>query len=202
MALDERIRKIKAEIEESIAVKKQIVENQETLEAIKEAVSKIIDLYAKGGKVLICGNGGSAADAQHWAAELVGRYEVERKGLAAIALTTDSSICTAIGNDYGFDQIFARQVEAYGDKGDILIAISTSGNSANVLEAVVRAKMDGLYTIGLTGKDGGELGKIVDIHINVPCSRTCRIQEAHEVIYHTICGLVEHALKNGKDQTA
>jgi len=144
-----------------------------------------------GKKLLICGNGGSAADAQHFAAELVCRFEKERKALPAIALTTDTSILTAWSNDYNFETVFARQIEALGNKEDVLIAISTSGNSLNVIRAVEKAKKKGIYTIGLLGKDGGCLKKIVDLAIVVPSTRTAYIQECHLMIYHFWCEMIE-----------
>ena len=147
-----------------------------------------------GGKVLLFGNGGSAADAQHVAAEFVGRFMRERRAVAAIALTTDTSIVTSIGNDYSFDRVFARQIEALGRKGDVAIAISTSGASPNVLAGVEAANAAGLTTIGVTGKDGGALGKAVSIHVNVPEQDTARIQEVHRTLLHIVCELVEREL--------
>jgi D-sedoheptulose 7-phosphate isomerase len=144
-----------------------------------------------GGKILVCGNGGSASDAQHFAAELVGRFERERPALASIALTTDTSILTAIANDYAYAKIFARQVEAIGREGDVLIGISTSGGSHNVLEAFAAAKLGGLTTVALTGRDGGVVGATADIHINVPSDSTARAQEVHRTLLHAICELVE-----------
>jgi len=159
-------------------------------------VEKITECLERGNKILICGNGGSAADSQHFAAELVGRFKLERKGLPAIALTTDTSILTAIGNDYGFDQIFERQVEALGKEGDILVGISTSGNSENVIRAVKKAKEIGIYTIGLLGKSGGKLKDLVDLSLVVPSNNTPRIQECHVLIYHIVCEEVEKRLLN------
>lgn len=147
-----------------------------------------------GGKVLLCGNGGSAADAQHIAAELVGRYVADRRPLAAISLTTDSSALTCISNDYSFDQVFSRQVAAIGKAGDLLLAISTSGNSKNVMEAVVIAKAMDIKTIGLVGKDGGSLTGMVDLAIVVPSTKTARIQEAHIFIGHLLCEIIEREL--------
>ncbi len=144
-----------------------------------------------GYKILICGNGGSAADSQHFAAEIVGRFEKERKGFPAIALTTDTSALTAIGNDYGFDQIFSRQVEALGEKGDILIGISTSGNSENIIKAVEKAKKLKMFTIGFLGKDGGKLKDIVDKAFIVKHNNTARIQEVHLTLEHTICKIID-----------
>jgi D-sedoheptulose 7-phosphate isomerase len=142
----------------------------------------------------VCGNGGSAADAQHFAAELVGRFTRERRAWPALALTTDTSILTAVGNDYGFDRVFARQVEAHGQPGDVLIGISTSGGSPDVLAAAAAARARGLRTIGLTGRDGGALGRVVDIHLNVPSVSTARTQEVHCTLLHVLCDLVEQDL--------
>lgn len=147
-----------------------------------------------GGKVLACGNGGSAADAQHFAAELVGRFERERRAIAAIALTTDTSIVTSIGNDYGFARVFARQVEALGRPGDVLLGITTSGGSPNVVEAIAAAKAGGLTTVALTGRDGGAAGAAADIHINVRSTSTARVQEVHRTLLHAVCELVEREL--------
>jgi len=144
-----------------------------------------------GYKILICGNGGSAADSQHFAAEIVGRFEKERKGYPAIALTTDTSALTAIGNDYGFDQIFSRQVEALGQKGDILIGISTSGNSENIIKAVEKAKELKMFTVGFLGKDGGKLKNIVDKAFIVKHVNTARIQEVHLTLEHTLCKIID-----------
>ena len=145
----------------------------------------------RGCRILVCGNGGSAADAQHLAAELSGRYVKERRALAGIALSTDTSAITAIGNDYGFDQIFSRQVEALGRPGDLLIGISTSGNSANVIRAVAVAKELGLHTLGLLGRDGGQLKALVDDALVVPCTVTARVQELHQMTYHFWCEVVD-----------
>lgn len=145
----------------------------------------------RGCKVLVCGNGGSAADAQHFAAELTGRYVKERKALAAIALTTDTSSLTALGNDYSFDRIFARQVEALGRPGDLLVGISTSGNSPNVIQAVEAAQALGMRTLGLLGKDGGRLKTLVDDPLVVPSTVTARIQEVHLMVYHFWCEVLD-----------
>lgn len=161
---------------------------------ISKAVELTIRTYKNGNKVLLCGNGGSAADCQHIAAELVGRFKKDRKALAAIALTTNTSVITAISNDYGYDLLFARQVEALGKRGDILFALSTSGNSVNIIKAVKLAKKLGLITIGLIGGDGGKLKKIVDLSIVVPAKSSDRIQEVHITIGHIICDLVEREL--------
>ncbi|WP_456384911.1 D-sedoheptulose 7-phosphate isomerase [Persephonella sp.] len=175
--------------EESARLKKDFVYQY------SEAIYTFGILLAKrlkmGHKVLICGNGGSAADAQHFAAEIVGRFEKERKGFAAIALTTDTSALTAIGNDYGFEHVFSRQVEALGQKGDILIGISTSGNSPNVIRAVEVAKEMGIFTVGFLGKDGGKLKDIVDTAFIVPHNRTARIQEVHLTLEHALCNIID-----------
>jgi len=167
-------------------------------EPITECVRLIVSSLKKGHKVLIMGNGGSAADAQHMAAELVGRFLMERKALSAIALTTDTSILTAIGNDYGFDEVFKRQVEALARPGDILIGISTSGNSTNVVRALEAGRAIGVTTIGLLGRDGGEISKLVDLALTVPSPDTPRIQEAQLFVIHMLCDLVEKSLFNLK----
>ena len=163
-------------------------------ENIVDAAMLIARCLRGGGKLLLFGNGGSAADAQHLAAEFVGRFRIERQALAAIALTTDSSILTAVGNDYGFDQIFARQVQALGRPGDVAIGISTSGDSPNVTSAITQAAKQELKTIGLAGKDGGSLAKCVDISITVASTNVAMIQECHITIGHILCELVENEL--------
>jgi D-sedoheptulose 7-phosphate isomerase len=165
---------------------------------IAEVVGLVADALAKGRKLLIMGNGGSAADAQHFAAEIVGRFKMERRALPAIALTTDSSILTAVGNDYGFDHVFRRQVEAFAAAGDVVIGISTSGSSANVFAALMAAREIGCTTVGLLGRDGGTIAGISDIPLVVPVPDTPRVQEAHVTIIHIICELVEKRLF-GKD---
>ncbi len=159
-------------------------------EPIAQAIEAMVACLLNNGKILACGNGGSAADAQHLAAELVGRFEVERHELAAIALTTDTSILTAIANDYGYKVVFAKQVRALGQPGDILVAISTSGNSPSVVEAVNAAHENDLRIIALTGRGGGTIGEILradDVHISVPATRTARIQETHLLTIHCLC---------------
>ena len=168
--------------------------------AIFEAACLITACFRSGGKLLFFGNGGSAADAQHLAAEFVGRFVRERAGLPAIALTTDSSILTAVGNDYGFDRVFARQLEALGRAGDVAIGISTSGNSPNVLEGIKAAKRERLTTIGLSGKDGGMLAKEADLTITISSSSTARIQECHLAVGHLFCELTEEALASGRTE--
>ena len=161
-------------------------------------VLRVVDLLAAafrhGRRVLVFGNGGSASDAQHFAAEFVGRFQKERRAVAAIALTTDTSILTAIGNDYAFDRVFARQIEGLGESGDVAIGITTSGGSKNVLKAFTVAKERGLTTVAVTGCDGGEAGRIADVHLNVPDRSTARVQEVHRTLLHVICELVEETL--------
>jgi D-sedoheptulose 7-phosphate isomerase len=161
------------------------------IDGIKLAGELIVDTLKAGNKILLFGNGGSAADAQHIAAELTGRYKTERGGLPAIALTTDTSALTAIGNDYGFDRIFDRQVEALGREGDLLIGISTSGNSPNVLNALAYGRNSGMKSIGLSGKGGGEMKSLCDVNIIIPSDDTARIQEMHITIGHILCGIVD-----------
>ena len=176
-------------INDSIDVKKKLLSS--SVEIFK-AASTIAEALSNGKKVLICGNGGSAADAQHFAAELVVRFEKERKALPAIALTTDSSIITAHSNDYDFSTVFSRQVEALGNKGDVFVGISTSGNSENVIKAFEVAKAKGLICIGLSGKDGGKMKSLALDHlIVVPSNVTARIQESHIMIIHIICSIVD-----------
>ncbi len=159
------------------------------------AVDAILAAVTRDGAVLVCGNGGSAADAQHFVAELVGRFGRERRALRAVALSTDTSILTAIGNDYGFERVFARQVEAHGRAGDVLVGISTSGQSPNVLAAIEVARALGMRTIALTGRDGGVLGTRADIHVNVPEPETARAQEVHITLLHAMCELIERELQ-------
>ncbi|MCB1931334.1 MAG: phosphoheptose isomerase [Candidatus Accumulibacter sp.] len=158
---------------------------------IAQAIETMVACLLNNGKILACGNGGSAADAQHLAAELVGRFETERHELAAIALTTDTSILSAIANDYGFKMIFAKQVRALGQPGDVLLAISTSGNSPNVVEAIAAAHENDLRVVALTGRGGGAIGEMlrgdIDVHISVPAERTARIQETHLLAIHCLC---------------
>nr|WP_233174076.1 D-sedoheptulose 7-phosphate isomerase [Pedobacter sp. ASV19] len=161
--------------------------------AIARACSIITECLAQGNKVLLFGNGGSASDAQHIAAEFTGRFVKERRSLPAIALTTDTSALTAIGNDYGFERIFERQVEGLSNPGDVLIGISTSGNSANVIKALERGNQSGCKTIGLTGRDGGKMNDCCDLNIVVPSDVTARIQEMHILIGHIICTAVDAA---------
>ena len=158
------------------------------------AAAAMIAALKGGGKLLVFGNGGSAADAQHVAAELVGRFERERRGLAAIALTTDASVLTSVANDYAFERVFARQVEALGRPGDVALGITTSGASANVVTALETAIALGLQTIALTGRDGGAAGRVAAIHVNVPSASAARVQEVHRTLLHVMCDLVERAI--------
>ncbi len=162
--------------------------------ALLRAVDAIAEAFRSRRRLLVFGNGGSAADAQHFAAEFVGRFQRERQALAAVALTTDTSILTAIGNDYSYDRVFARQVEAIGEPGDVAFGITTSGGSANVIEAFRVAKARQLTTIALTGRDGGDAGRMADIHLNVPDPSTARAQEVHRTLLHAICEIVEDGL--------
>jgi D-sedoheptulose 7-phosphate isomerase len=189
---EQRLARVRAAFEDSAATKLA------TLDAcggsIAAAAERVIGCFRDGHKLLAFGNGGSASDAQHLCAELAGRYVRERPGLPALALTANTSDLTAIGNDYGYDRVFARLVEAHGAAGDVAVAISTSGNSANVLEAVAAARQRGLATIGLCGRGGGKLAGCVDVPIIVPSDRTPRIQEAHIAIIHVLCELVDDVL--------
>jgi len=169
---------------------------------IADAIELMFNALSNGNKILACGNGGSAGDAQHFAAELVGRFERERFPLPAISLSTDTSIITAVGNDYSFDEIFRKQVQALGQAGDLLLAISTSGNSANVLAAAEAALEREMRVVALTGKDGGKLGRLLtdaDVHINVPHARTARIQEVHLTAIHALCDGLDVALFGEED---
>jgi len=190
-------RRIRGHFEESITVKQAAMDTLPP--AIAEASRVMTDALNRGGKILSCGNGGSAGDSQHFSAELLNRFELERPGLAAVALTTDTSTLTAIANDYAFQQIFSKQVMALGKPGDCLLAISTSGNSDNVLEAVYAAHDQSMSVVALTGGDGGSIrGNLTndDIEICVPSSRTARIQEIHLVIIHCLCDAIDRALFN------
>ena len=181
--------RVRALFTATIAVHQRVL--AASLEPVIAAASAIREALAAGGKLLIFGNGGSAADAQHMAAELMGRFERERAALAAVALTTDTSILSAIGNDYGFDGVFARQVEGLGRPGDVALGISTSGGSTNVVAALEAARSRGLKTIALTGRDGGAVGRAADIHVNVPDDSTARVQEVHTTLIHALCDLIE-----------
>jgi len=188
---------LRQQVEASCKVKQSL--SSELLTAVFSLAQKTASACKKGNKVLLMGNGGSAADSQHIAAELVGRFRLQRKPLAAIALTTDSSILTAVGNDFGFEHVFARQVQALGAASDIVIAISTSGRSANILKAVAAARAIGCYTAAFTGRTGGDLSGKVDCLLAVPSEETARIQEAHSLIGHMYCDLIERELFETSD---
>jgi D-sedoheptulose 7-phosphate isomerase len=162
---------------------------------VEAAATIVVEALKSGNKILLCGNGGSAADAQHIAAELTGRYKTQRRGLPGIALTTDTSALTAIGNDYGYDRVFDRQVESLANKGDVIIGISTSGNSKNVINALKLGHEIGCKTIGLTGRDGGAMNEVCNINLVVPSHNTPRIQEMHILFGHTICQIIDDSFK-------
>ena len=182
---------IKDQIKKSYETKQAVYENEALLEKIEEVAQMCVELYKGDKKTILAGNGGSAADAQHIAAELVGRYGFDRPSIPSLALTTDTSNLTAIGNDYGYDQVFSRQLEGMGQAGDIFIGISTSGNSVNIIKAFESAKKKGITTVALTGRDGGEMAKMADVALVVPSNSTPRIQESHILIGHIICDIIE-----------
>jgi D-sedoheptulose 7-phosphate isomerase len=190
------IRQLRATAEIMSAIERDLVSR------IAETVLLLAATFRSGGKLLVMGNGGSAADAQHLAAEIVGRFRMERAALPAIALTTDSSILTAIGNDYGFDAVFSRQVEALAGPGDLVVGISTSGTSQNVRQALELARDRGCRTVGLLGRDGGNIAALVDLPLIVPSADTPRIQEGHITIIHIICDLLERELFGGDEGAA
>lgn len=188
-------RRVAAQFAESIRTKQESLVRLAS--PIAQAARLMADALAHGGKILACGNGGSAGDAQHFASELVNRFEIDRPGLAAVALTTDSSILTSVGNDYRFEEIFSRQVRALGRPGDVLLAITTSGNSPNVLEAVRAAHASGLRVVALDGRNGGALAELLtgdDVEVRVPAERTARIQEVHLLAIHCFCDLIDSGL--------
>ncbi len=189
---DERARAIAGTLRDAARLHEQAAE--ESPGAVVAAADTLNAALSSGAKVLIFGNGGSAADAQHFACELVGRFLRERRALPAIALTTDSSTVTAIANDYGFDRVFARQIEALGRPGDVAVGISTSGSSANVLSGLQCAKSRGLKTVAFTGGSGGPIGAAADVHVNVPHELTPRVQEVHRTLIHAVCDLIEQQL--------
>ena len=182
---------IKEQIRKSYETKQDIYKNDVLLDNIEDVARKCVELYRGDKKTILAGNGGSAADAQHIAAEMVGRYGFDRPSLPSLALTTDTSALTAIGNDYGYDYIFSRQLEGMGQEGDIFIGISTSGNSLNLIKAFASAKKKNIMTVALVGRDGGEMAKIADIAIIVPSNSTPRIQESHILIGHILCDIIE-----------
>ena len=185
---------IKNQILASIETKQKILQNELLLESIGAVAKACVKLYKRGHKTILAGNGGSAADAQHIAAELVGRYGFDRPSIPSLALTTDTSNLTAIGNDYGYDQVFSRQLEGMGQEGDLFIGISTSGNSTNVINAFKSAKNKAITTVALVGRDGGEMARLADMALIVPSNETPRIQESHILIGHMICDIIEKEL--------
>lgn len=185
---------IKQQISTAIDVMSLMMQDDALIAKIAAASNACIDAFRAGNKILLAGNGGSAADAQHIAGEFVSRFNFDRPGLAAIALTTDTSILTAIGNDYGYEKLFSRQVQALGVAGDVLMVYSTSGKSPNILRALEEAKQKGLFCIGLTGNRGGPMHELCDITLDVPSDRTPKIQEGHLVMGHILCGIVEDTL--------
>ena len=187
-------------VSESIDVKTKIRDDTRMHAVIQAVADKCIQAFRHGNRVMLAGNGGSAADAQHIAAEFVGRYAFDRPGLPAIALSTDTSMLTAIGNDYGYEHVFRRQIDANGSKGDVFIGISTSGNSANIIAALERARELGIITVGLTGRSGANMCELCDYCIEVPSDSTPRIQESHIMIGHIICGIAEQTLYGTKDE--
>ena len=182
---------IEQRFEEHVRLVQKVRNSKKLMKEIALAAVMMKVALVAGHKILFCGNGGSAADSQHWAAEIVGRFQKERKGLPAMALTVDTSILTAIANDYGYDRIFARQVEALGAEGDVLVAVSTSGNSANVLAAIEEAKAKGIKTIGMTAAGGGKMAEVCDVCLVIPDKVTARAQEVHGLIGHILCEIVE-----------
>lgn len=196
MTLTSRISK---HFDDSAQIKQQ--SKKVLAQPIAEASQALVTCLMNDGKILICGNGGSAADSQHFAAELINRFEVERPGLAAIALTTDSSVLTSIANDYDYIQIFSKQVRALGMEGDVLIAISTSGNSPNVIEAIHAAHERNVTVIALTGRDGGAMASLLaptDFHLCVPAQSTARVQEVHLLVLHCLCDAIDHLILGGE----
>jgi D-sedoheptulose 7-phosphate isomerase len=185
---------IKNQIKQSFETKQAIYENQELISIIADVAKACVEVYKNNKKTILAGNGGSAADAQHIAAELVGRYGFDRPSIPSLALTTDTSNLTAIGNDYGYDAVFSRQLDGMGVSGDLFIGISTSGNSKNVINAFEVAKKKGITTVALVGRDGGEMAKMADYSIVVPSNATPRIQESHILIGHIICDIIEKEL--------
>ena len=185
---------IKEQVKQSFQTKQAIYENEALLDTVVAVAKACVEVYRNEKKTILAGNGGSAADAQHIAAELVGRYGFDRPSIPSLALTTDTSNLTAIGNDYGYDQVFSRQLEGMGQEGDLFFGISTSGNSKNVLNAFEMAKKKGITTVALVGRDGGAMAKSADFAIVVPSSSTPRIQESHILIGHIICDIIEKEL--------
>jgi len=189
-----KITTIKTLLQDSIDVKQRLVADADMLVSIADVAQYCVDALRGDNKLLLAGNGGSASDAQHIAAELVGRFELERDGMPAMALTTNASQLTALSNDYGYEAVFSRQLQAFAKKGDVFFGLSTSGNSANVVAAAEVAKARGVFVVGMTGQSGGKLEVLCDICLKVPSDNTARIQEAHITIGHIVCALIERAL--------
>ncbi|MDE7273387.1 MAG: D-sedoheptulose 7-phosphate isomerase [Lachnospiraceae bacterium] len=185
---------IRENVEESIAAKEKLLRDEALLETVGRVAQLCVDAYQRGNKLLICGNGGSASDALHMAGELVGRYQMERRGISAIVLNANTAVMSAIANDYDYDNVFSKQVAALGNAGDVLLGLSTSGNSVNVVNALQEAKKRHISTVGLTGASGGRMRPDADYLLNVPSYNTPRIQEMHILLIHTICGLIENGL--------
>jgi len=190
---------IRNQILSSVKNAETIAGSRENLSVISDAASAVIAAFRNRGKVMLAGNGGSAADSQHIAAEFVNRFYFDRDGLPAIALTTDTSVLTAIGNDYGFDRVFARQISTIGNKEDVFIAFSTSGNSVNIIEALKECRLKGIKSIGFTGSSGGKMNDLCDILVKIPSDVTPRIQEMHILIGHIICSIAEEAIFRNPD---
>lgn len=185
---------IQDQIKKSYEIKQELYKNNEIINNIEKIAKECVSIYRNSNKTILAGNGGSAADAQHIAAELVGRYGFDRPSIPSISLATDTSNLTAISNDYGYDKVFSRQLEGIGQSGDIFIGISTSGNSMNLINAFKSAKEKNIKTVALTGKDGGEMAKIADFSIIIPSNSTPRIQESHILIGHILCDIIEKEL--------
>ena len=197
--MEHHLQRLKEGVGETSAMLAEMLENDTLLKSVVTVIDAIVQSYRRGGKLILFGNGGSAADAQHLAAEMMGRFTIpDRRALPAIALTTNTSNLTAIGNDFGFDHVFARQVEAVTAPEDVIIAISTSGRSPNVLAGIEAAKRKGALTVGLTGRDAVPFSQLVDLCVNVPSTSTPKIQEGHIVLGHIICCLVEEELTKAK----
>lgn len=185
---------IKNILQESCDTKQRLINDESLLGIIQDVIAVCVDALSKGNKLLLAGNGGSASDAQHIAAELVGRYEKDRKGLPAIALTTNTSELTAISNDYGYENVFQRQLQALANNGDVFFGLSTSGNSSNIINAMEQCKQLGVITIAMTGETGGQMKALSDYCINVPATNTARIQEVHITIGHIVCKAIEDSI--------
>ena len=185
---------IRANIEESIAAKEKLLRDEALLGTAAKVAGLCVEAYQRGNKLLICGNGGSASDALHMAGELVGRYQMERRGVSAIALNANAAVMTAISNDYDYDNVFSKQIAALGKAGDVLFGISTSGNSPNIVRAIQEAGKRQILTVGMTGRDGGQMRSCAEYLVDVPSDNTPRIQEMHILLIHTICGLIENGL--------